>query len=538
MIKSVILILSLLSLISYSVANQLECTVVAGAPCTSGSCATVTLCLTWLANQVQLNPSYNVTVVTLNDNTYDCPGVFPTASFPRSAVHIFRTTNDINILCNTPFIDVNLPSPTNIVFEGITFYRHSPLILAPMLKFKNLNASAAALPTFVWYSTVFLNNATVGGIINGHNIIIEDSQFYNNSISGVINATVSVSIDNSFFTENFNNVTKGGAGVASAPKIFATSSIFSKNYGVKGGVFFSDQYQYKTLGVTVDDCEFTENTAFENGGVAVASNFVISNSAFLNNVAPFGGAINANNLNATNSLFNNNTAIRSLFSGGMGGAIMAYNNVSLVNCQVNGNEAYSFAGAIYSDQSNSKNTFYASNTTFDDNKVTRYDGAGGAIYFSVDDVVLLKVNIVNSSFANNLAGKGGAIYITDYYPSSPYNYVFNMKNTVFFNNYANDQGGAIYFRTYPTKLVGGLFIDNDAGVSQTATFTKIPTSLNIVKVFSSILLNASNYLVPIVKDPNTSPYVMAYGVVGHCPNGCATISLSGQVTACSTTTCS
>ena len=59
---------------------------------------------------------------------------------------------------------------------------------------------------------------------------------------------------------------------------------------------------------TVENCTFTNNTAYEGGGVCFGDNGHVLNSNFINNSASFGGAVKMAKGEVTNSNFTNNTS--------------------------------------------------------------------------------------------------------------------------------------------------------------------------------------------------------------------------------------
>lgn len=92
------------------------------------------------------------------------------------------------------------------------------------------------------------------------------------------------------------------------------------------------------------------------------------------------------------------------------------------------------------------------NTTFSDNINNYSNGnAGSAIY-----IFKSNVNITNSSFINNRAGVGGALFI-DYYSNT------TLTNCKFINNTANGVGGAVYtLFNANTTIIKNEFINNTA----------------------------------------------------------------------------
>ena len=177
---------------------------------------------------------------------------------------------------------------------------------------------------------------------------------------------------------------------------------------------------------------FDSNNATKNGGAINANKITLSSKAlsgnnFNGNIAGVdGGAINVGTLTGTVSdTFTGNTA-----TGGNGGALNVQTFTGKVSASTfTGNKANNGkGGAIYGDLSTVENSTFANNTAKD----------GGAIYTSKNT----NATITNTKFTNNQAlggGKGGA-----FYASKGANFTFN--NTEFTGNKAETgDGGGAYF---------------------------------------------------------------------------------------------
>ncbi len=113
----------------------------------------------------------------------------------------------------------------------------------------------------------------------------------------------------------------------------------------------------------------------------------------------------------------------------IGGAIYNEGELNIINSSFSGNSADSSGGAIY----NRAGTVSVSDSVFSDNWV---DERGGAIYNWKEG----ELSIVNSSFSDNSAIWGGAIYNKDG--------TVSVSDSAFSDNSANDGGGAILNEEY------------------------------------------------------------------------------------------
>jgi len=166
--------------------------------------------------------------------------------------------------------------------------------------------------------------------------------------------------------------------------------------------------------LVANDIVFLNNKAGDEGGaIASRGSVTLTDSSFISNYSPLGGAIyvdaNATHLQIINTTFTTNGILNPSDTNSLvsekGGAI--YSEIDLVivdSSNFSGNKADS-GGAIYA-----KNEITVDNSTFMSNTATQL---GGAI-FSGDDVT-----ITNSHFENNKAtanidlSDGGAVYASN-----------------------------------------------------------------------------------------------------------------------------
>ncbi len=196
-----------------------------------------------------------------------------------------------------------------------------------------------------------------------------------------------------------------GGGVKARPLLVISDVLFIGNSALgSGGAIIT-----VGVGATVTDSAFSNNTA--QWGGAIWGSGTVSNSTFSNNTASEeGGAIYGLGT-VTNSTFRNNTAIN-----GHGGAIEGGGgNVTVINSTFSNNTASNGRGGAI-------DGYYAvtvTNSTFSAN-MARW---GGAIWFGDSSFPLGSAIVVNNTFSGNAAGiSGAAIYV--YSTSSIINSVF------------------------------------------------------------------------------------------------------------------
>ncbi len=239
------------------------------------------------------------------------------------------------------------------------------------------------------------------------------------------------------------------------------------------GFMISDGYGSKGVGMygefesisKIINCSFLNNVASQDGGAFYQrdGNVHFENCRFENNEAiSEGGAImtEGTRLNFFNCVFNNNSC------GVLGGAIAEKDYDELFiddendyeyyvdyetdayyeNCVFTNNSAEQQGGAIWACSSCETKIHFSS---FSNNTA---DSTGGAIHSRYSR----PLDIISSQFKNNTAPKGGAVYGK----SGNYNRG-KILNSLFYNNHATEQGGAIYFLDLDT-IANCTFVDNQA----------------------------------------------------------------------------
>lgn len=282
-------------------------------------------------------------------------------------------------------------------------------------------------------SDITANRLIGSSAMSGVNIVASGEAVNGDGFSGFnigSGGTLSLSAAGSFNTDN------GWAVIDKSVNGFYQS--------LRGGVIF-------TYGnVDISNSAFANNSAGRGGAVvqqASGSIVNISDSAFVNNISPYGtGAVingeSGSTTNITGSYFQNNTASRyggaisssgsvniesSLFdsnTSASGGALYSMGQTSINSSSFTNNEGTDDVGAVYS-----SGTLDVSSSLFYNNSGI----TGGALgIFSIAGEGYTVIN--NSVFASNQATYGGAIFSWG---------DLAIIDTSFVNNTAEDSGGAI-----------------------------------------------------------------------------------------------
>lgn len=308
-------------------------------------------------------------------------------------------------------------------------------------------------------NSVFISNTK--RIIGGANLI-DNCSFINNNIDyyGLIR-------------NNINNIC-----IISNSKFIKNSIEKSINTGVDMG----DIIDLWGCDFILEDCIFSNNTGenylinSNSGKVNISNcNFSDYNICVLN--VAYGDAIIGNcqfnknnggisahssNLNIHNSNFTNNFYSTDV---GCGAAIYStLGDLTVINCNFNGNTVNSEGGAIYF----AGTTLIIKNSNFISNSAKSF---GGAIYSDYTNF-----NLINSNFSNNYAQDGGALYIfMNYGPRK-----LNIEGTKFLKNSARYYGGAIFAWSEGNQVTisDSEFINNHARTNALHIFPKKISIIN------------------------------------------------------------
>ncbi|HCU25472.1 MAG TPA: hypothetical protein DF383_10685 [Deltaproteobacteria bacterium] len=280
----------------------------------------------------------------------------------------------------------------------------------------------------------------INNTLNLSNCLLEDNTSGLDGGAVYADSDTGLNVDHCEFRNNAAiNGTNGGA-IYSEGRLFIYDTLFAFNstedtlLGKGGALYLPNGSEGEIYNST-----FLSNTADGAGGAiyfeSVGHDLTIDNSTFDHNIANQlrGGAIHheRGNLLVTFTNFFNNHALADA-----GGAVQTTRPAIIDSCLFVGNSANDTGGALHND-----GPLNLSNSLFDSNVA---DGAnGGAL--TID----FPAEVQNCTFVSNLAlvsttvpgrgGRGGAVYV-DNGPST-------LVNSTFFGNFAEGNGGGLYFET-------------------------------------------------------------------------------------------
>ncbi|MGK0390877.1 MAG: putative outer membrane repeat protein [Maribacter sp.] len=273
-------------------------------------------------------------------------------------------------------------------------------------------------------------------------------------IIGLYNSSAALYIsgDDSF---QIFNADLSGVSNSTSRNLTLDSLRLIKGYSSSGG----GAIKFKGFHLNVSNCTFSNNTSTYGGAIYSSESYgaVIINSCvfMLNSATNFGGGIYSNReVILINSDFSNNEA-------SSGGAIFSVRKMSIENSTFLSNTAIEYGGAVNlsSNTSTSYYPFLVTNSTFENNSAN----FGGAIYtyFYNTEVDL---NISNSTFDNNHSvWSGGAVSASSrWYKSS-----VNINDSSIINNTSDDAAAGIYCKSISKKssvLVNSCLVDNNVAV--------------------------------------------------------------------------
>lgn len=308
-----------------------------------------------------------------------------------------------------------------------------------------------------------------GAVLTPGDITVSNSTFTNNSAGeygGAIYAGGEIRVEQSTFIGNTAGDAGGAIATHSGETITVTNSVFQSNVatGISDDVYAGGGAIKGGDGLLrVDGSTFSENISHLDGGAILHfGDIEVTDSVFEDNEARFiadgsyiadgrGGAIFAvseDNTKLVSVSIDSSEFLRNE-SVGAGGAIRVEGRIEVSQSSFWDNSAGGYGGAIdiqeFEDFSGDETTSRISSSDFRTNYAT--DGDGGAIDGS--DYVLI---IEESQFLDNYAYEdGGAIWSSG---------LVRVLDSDFSENTAGDDGGAIYADS--VQINQSLFLENES----------------------------------------------------------------------------
>ena len=303
-------------------------------------------------------------------------------------------------------------------------------------------------------STFVENRADYGGAVyvNGGSLTVDgNSSFINNTAAQSGGAIYLVGTDSSLKVNNtvltLNTATAyGGAVYVDAAGASFTETSFTSNSAEDGGAVHGAHGDLTFVGGTLN-----RNSATADGGAVYASedDVTIRGTSFISNTAAqHGGAVYSakGDMRIDNGSFIYNSATAD------GGAIYDYGAAH--DLKVNGgtfigNNAGNDGGAVYTDDASAElnGVIFQYNTAVNNGGAFRGNGL-----------------VESSTFANNSAKAGGAIYAYTTLAEGQSAGTLTVKNGMFTRNTATSDGGAVYSDVSTGFVLSdSVFTENSAG---------------------------------------------------------------------------
>ena len=266
---------------------------------------------------------------------------------------------------------------------------------------------------------------------NGQIVLLEGT--YKTGYLGIISNDLNITGEGKVIidAENNNRILYVGEDA----KVVLKDLIMINGYGIEGSGALLGNSNY----LTIINCTLANSSAGENNGGAIynVGYLTIINSTVANNIAKEGGAIFANDALAKGvSIVIENSLIE--------------NNIATGNDNLGG-------GAIFTQQIA---TLSVTNTSFRNNKAES-TSSGGAIFISHSTATLtIKDSEFIANHANGQEGTGGgAIYMagTSNYERKG---TLTISNTLFEDNTAGTNGGAVYARATTINIANSVLLNN------------------------------------------------------------------------------
>ncbi|WP_298521340.1 Ig-like domain repeat protein [uncultured Methanobrevibacter sp.] len=290
--------------------------------------------------------------------------------------------------------------------------------------------------------------------ITGANVVINNVKLVNGNTSGIYNDAI---LHQGKTKAYGDGIQKGGAIFWAGENGVLNNTDVLDNFAEYGAGIF---YNSTASNCKIANSSFSNNRATKSGGAIEcnATKMNLTNTIFESNYAQNGSAL-CRESGATGGFGYNNTFIRNQAE--IAGAALAWmkaENIYINNYTFIDNTAGFSGGAIYVGEDSTNCTVAYSR--FSGNNVTSSsNGHGGAIEWYADTG-----NVINSTFVNNNAPTGGAIYVGG---ASGH---INITQSGFLRNHAILSGGAIdlvassvtvnnsYFRENTASNGGAIFV--------------------------------------------------------------------------------
>ena len=234
---------------------------------------------------------------------------------------------------------------------------------------------------------------------------------------GITMFDVHARVHNSVFTSN-----QGGSAVSAySSYVDVLNSTFTRNIATWGGAISS----YKSFHVNISSCTFRDNYAEKSGGAVAAytSNVDILNSKFTRNIATWGGAFSS----------------------------MYSHHFNVSSCTFRDNYAYQSGGAIYQGYVSKPipKSVLLQRVTIDKSSFHNNTAKFGGAIFAFDLQCHVQVTIRNSAMYENTACLGAAIFAGNrHIVDSEQTFFVVMEDVSVINNTrsstCNAWGGAVY----------------------------------------------------------------------------------------------
>jgi len=292
--------------------------------------------------------------------------------------------------------------------------------------------------------------------------------------------SANITIENCEFSDNSADGTGGGASVQSfSGNITLTNNTFTDNTadGAGGGASVGNE----SGDITLTDNTFTDNSADNNGGGATVGNesgdITLTDNTFTDNSAVAdGGGANVRTDSGGVTLTDNTFTNNSTVENGGGATVDSeLGNVTLTNNTFTDNSADSDGGGA--------DVFAAGNVTLTDNTFTDNsadsDGGGAGVETFSGDVTL-----TNNIFDNNSVGsRGGGAFIDNDEG------ITTLTNNSFTNNSAPSNGGGVRVQAQlgDVTLTNNTFTNNSTDSNGGGLWVSLIDDTTTLNIFNNII---------------------------------------------------